>query len=476
MFSLHIPSSLIVVGLIWGSLSERLKEREGFPGLSEYHNFDIKGLPVAIRKNYKFRFRPKPSFMLINTKSGGNEGQRLLDLVHSHYPNIPAAPLAGLEGTDAEEKILALLRSVSTRSKRRKFLKRNVPVLGRVASKTGQHAPSMPHVRVVCAGGDGTASWCLSRLARFQQMLEFPDLPVALVMCPLGTGNDLAQSFGLGETFPDSVHDWLSDTLSDKADAVLFDTWTVKFEPDKNIRTKGKVSKCKAKEKHFKGRLEKDSTWPMLLYMSTGFDAQAVRRFRRSAGQLYNKVQHAVNGLRTLNMSHTSPKIRVEYKLCSGAACEKEPWISLEQYLESSSIAVLNTPSMMAGTNLWGEPNSTEVQMKKFTPAHMDDGKLEVVGSEGVLASALARFLDGVVSRLGQSEGLRMKWQTQQGGRPFQIDGEAIVCRGAGELQIRRGTSVPMILGPLKARAAKFPKAVKKPTRYFASSDFRSFA
>jgi hypothetical protein len=109
----------------------------------------------------------QPSFMLINTGSGGNEGQRLLTFMKSEYPHILATSLATLEGTEVEKKMLALLRSV--------------------VSKKGQDAPLTPHVRVVCAGGDGTASWCLARLARFQQMLEFQDLPVALVMCPLGT-------------------------------------------------------------------------------------------------------------------------------------------------------------------------------------------------------------------------------------------------------------------------------------------------
>jgi hypothetical protein len=163
----------------------------------------------------------------------------------------------------------------------------------------------------------------------------------------------------------------------------------------------------------------------------------------------------------------------VSYKLCSGAACESKDFKTLPmRFHESSSFAVLNTPSMMAGTNLWGYPTATE----EFTPTHMDDGKLEVVGSSGVLSSALAKFLDGMVSRLGQSEGLRMKWQTEQDGRPFQIDGEGIVCYGAGELEIQRGTSVPFILGPEEVRAATFPKAVKTPTRHIASSDFRTFA
>jgi hypothetical protein len=42
--------------------------------------------------------------MLINTASGGSEGQRLLDLIDSKYEYIPAASLAKLDGTESEKK------------------------------------------------------------------------------------------------------------------------------------------------------------------------------------------------------------------------------------------------------------------------------------------------------------------------------------------------------------------------------------
>lgn len=84
------------------------------------------------------------------------------------------------------------------------------------------------NLRILTAGGDGTVTWVLKTI----QDLRLDPAPAVAVM-PLGTGNDLALSFGWGNMF---LPDWirvprLYRTLKRYADAEvrLLDSWRVDF-------------------------------------------------------------------------------------------------------------------------------------------------------------------------------------------------------------------------------------------------------
>jgi len=55
-------------------------------------------------------------------------------------------------------------------------------------------------IRIVVAGGDGTVGWMLGCLSDLYKMKREPVPPTGII--PLGTGNDLARSFGWGGSFP----------------------------------------------------------------------------------------------------------------------------------------------------------------------------------------------------------------------------------------------------------------------------------
>ncbi|KAF9615009.1 hypothetical protein IFM89_021563 [Coptis chinensis] len=55
-------------------------------------------------------------------------------------------------------------------------------------------------LRVMVAGGDGTAGWVLGSLSELYSQNREPVPPVGII--PLGTGNDLSRSFGWGGSFP----------------------------------------------------------------------------------------------------------------------------------------------------------------------------------------------------------------------------------------------------------------------------------
>lgn len=58
--------------------------------------------------------------------------------------------------------------------------------------------PRRSNLRILAAGGDGTVTWLLKTVRELQL-----EPPPAVAIMPLGTGNDLALSFGWGNAFLD---------------------------------------------------------------------------------------------------------------------------------------------------------------------------------------------------------------------------------------------------------------------------------
>ncbi len=84
-------------------------------------------------------------------------------------------------------------------------------------------------MRIIACGGDGTAGWLLSAIDE----IEFAH-PPALAILPLGTGNDLARTFGWGGGFNNEpLYDFIYKVISGKIvklDRYLFFTKITKIK------------------------------------------------------------------------------------------------------------------------------------------------------------------------------------------------------------------------------------------------------
>ena len=149
--------------------------------------------------------------MLINSRAGGRAGPRLTQALYRALGHAQVFELA-------DHRPYHVLRAVWQN------------LQSRVARGDGAAIALRDRLVVLAAGGDGTVAWVLKTLA--DQRLEPHPPPVAVL--PLGTGNDLALSFGWGDRFDArwvGRHEALYSTLKRVADAEAhdLDTWRVRL-------------------------------------------------------------------------------------------------------------------------------------------------------------------------------------------------------------------------------------------------------
>lgn len=149
--------------------------------------------------------------MLINSRAGGRAGPRLTQAL---YRALGHAQVFELADHSPEHVLKAVWKNLQER----------------VSRGDGAAIALRDRLVVLAAGGDGTVAWVLKTLSDLK--LEPNPPPVAVL--PLGTGNDLALSFGWGDRFDArwvGRHEALYRTLKRVADAEAhdLDTWHVRL-------------------------------------------------------------------------------------------------------------------------------------------------------------------------------------------------------------------------------------------------------
>ncbi|MBA0710242.1 hypothetical protein Golax_025229, partial [Gossypium laxum] len=297
-----------------------------------------------------------PVVVFINPRSGGRNGSVLQDR---------------LQHMISQEQVFDLHNV-----KPDEFVRYGLGCLEKWAEKDNYAKETRKNIRVVVAGGDGTVGWVLGCLGMLHEKDQFPVPPVAII--PLGTGNDLARSFGWGGSFPFARRSAIKRALQRATNGRIchLDSWHVVVQMpggevvdpphslkttevcdvDQNLKIEGCVpDKVNCYEGVFYN------------YFSIGMDAQVAYGFHH----LRNEKPYLAQG-------PISNKIIYSGYSCSQGwfltPCMSDPSLSVR------AIVALNLHSYGSGRNPWGNLKPDYLQKRGFVEAHVDDGILEIFG------------------------------------------------------------------------------------------------
>ncbi|KAM1010081.1 hypothetical protein ACFX2J_045314 [Malus domestica] len=365
-----------------------------------------------------------PVLVFINSKSGGQLGG---DLLVSYRSLLNESQVYDL-GQEAPDKVLCRIYANLEK------LKRNGD---KFATKIQEK------LRIIVAGGDGTAGWLLGVVSDLK-LSHSP--PIATV--PLGTGNNLPFAFGWGKknpgTDPQSVKQFLDQVK--RAKEMKIDSWHILMRMRKpkegpcdpiapldlphSLHAFGRVSD--SNELNMEGRHTfRGGFWN---YFSMGMDAQVSYAFHTERKQhpekfknqltnqtTYAKITHSQGWFSSPCSQSTSRDIAQFAKV--KVMKNHGQWEDLQIPPSIKSIVILNLPSFSGGFNPWGVP----IRKRRnggFTPAYVDDGLIEVVGFRDAW-HGLVLLAKGHGTRLAQAHRIRFEFQKGAIDHTYmRIDGE----------------------------------------------------
>ncbi|XP_047172825.1 diacylglycerol kinase 5-like [Vigna umbellata] len=367
-----------------------------------------------------------PVLVFVNSKSGGQLGG---DLLKTYRALLKESQVFDL-GEEAPDRVLSRIYANLE----------NLKLQGdQIAIKV------MEKLRLIVAGGDGTAGWLLGVVCDLQ--LSRPP-PIATV--PLGTGNNLPFAFGWGKKNPgtdeQSVKSFLNQVM--KAQEMKIDNWHILMRmriPEKgacdpipplelphSLHAFHRVSE--ADELSMEGcHTFRGGFWN---YFSMGMDAQISYAFHserklhpeKFKNQLVNQSTYAKLGCTqgwffaplfhppSRNLAHLA-KVKIMKR--------HGHWEDLSIPSSIRSIVCLNLPSFSGGLNPWGTPNKHKRRDRDLTPPYVDDGLLEVVGFRDAWHGLVLLSPNGHGTRLAQAHRIRFEFHKGAADHTFmRIDGE----------------------------------------------------
>ncbi|KQK01071.1 hypothetical protein BRADI_3g53702v3 [Brachypodium distachyon] len=303
-------------------------------------------------------------------------------------------------------------------------------------------------LRIVVAGGDGTVGWVLGCLQDLYRLKREPVPPTGII--PLGTGNDLARSFGWGGSFPFGWRSAVKRSLSKAGTApiVHLDSWQAvitmpegeieelphalkKVEPTDRLEfSKENGSELPEKASCYKGVFYN--------YLSIGMDAQVAYGFHHlrdekpylAQGPVANKLIYAGYSCTQgwfCTPCTASPQLRglrnILRLYIKRVNCSE--WEQIQMPSSVRSLVVLNLYNYGSGRHPWGNLKPDYLEKRGFVEAHSDDGLIEIFGlKEGWHASLVMAELIKA-KHIAQAAAIKFEMRGGEWDRAYvQMDGE----------------------------------------------------
>ncbi|GLJ11862.1 hypothetical protein SUGI_0178740 [Cryptomeria japonica] len=364
-----------------------------------------------------------PLVVFINSKSGGRQGPQLKTTLQELLSQEQVFDLSIVRPEEFFQHGLGCLEKLAS--------------LGDLCAQETRN-----RLRIMVAGGDGTVGWVLGSVSDLHLENHKPLPPVGII--PLGTGNDLARSFGWGGTFPFAWKFAVKKSLlkAVKGHICQLDSWqvTVKTRDGKEVKfpyaLKTQEQSYLSQDENLKG--VSFSKGVFYNYFSIGMDAQVAYGFHHlrnekpylARGTISNKMIYSgyscTQGWFCTHCS-TNPRLRgindiLELHIKIKKSSE---WQQINIPSSVRAIVALNLHNYASGRNPWGHPNTRYLEKKGFVKAQVNDGLIEIFGLKDGWHTSFVMVNMITAKHIAQAAALKLELRGGKRERAYmQMDGE----------------------------------------------------